>query len=137
MTWRKGTLVEVGLSLDTGWEAWVIPQYVKDANPGLVSVTDLPDYVDLFVQPPDSRGKARFVTCLPGLGLRAGERCEGGGLWADGLRPPAQSGFKRGSVRGPGGSLLKGRRLGGVHVAPDSTVGEVGPVHPRRASALG
>ena len=62
---EEGTLVEVGLSLDTGWEAWVIPQYLKDANPGLVSVTDLPDYADLFVTA-DSRGKARFVTCIPG-----------------------------------------------------------------------
>ena len=39
----EGTLVDVGQSLDTGWEAWVIPQYVKDANPGLVSVADLTD----------------------------------------------------------------------------------------------
>ncbi len=62
---EEGTLVEVGLSLDTGWEAWVIPQYLKDANPGLVSVTDLPEYMDLFVAS-DSQGKARFVTCLPG-----------------------------------------------------------------------
>ena len=61
----EGTLVEVGLSLDTGWEAWVIPQYLKDANPGLVSVSDLPDYMDLFVTA-DSQGKARFVTCVPG-----------------------------------------------------------------------
>lgn len=33
---EEGTLVALGTSLDTGWEAWVIPQYVKDANPGLV-----------------------------------------------------------------------------------------------------
>ena len=62
---EEGTLVEVGQSLDTGWEAWVIPQYVKDANPGLVSVTDIPEYAHLFVTA-DSRGKARFVTCIPG-----------------------------------------------------------------------
>ena len=62
---EEGTLVELGTSLDTGWEAWVIPQYLKDANPGLVSVTDIPEYADLFVTP-DSRGKARFVTCIPG-----------------------------------------------------------------------
>lgn len=55
----------VGKSLAGGWEAWVIPQYVKDANPGLVSVTDLPDYADVFVTA-DSGGKARFVTCIPG-----------------------------------------------------------------------
>jgi len=61
----EGTLVALGTSLDTGWEAWVIPQYVKDANPGLVSVTDIPEYAHLFVTA-DSRGKARFVTCVPG-----------------------------------------------------------------------
>lgn len=62
---EEGTLVDLGQSLDTGWEAWVIPQYVKDANPGLVAVTDIPDYAHLFVTS-DSQGKARFVTCVPG-----------------------------------------------------------------------
>ena len=62
---EEGTLVALGTSLDTGWEAWVIPQYLKDANPGLVSVTDIPEYAELFVTA-DSRGKARFVTCIPG-----------------------------------------------------------------------
>ena len=55
----------LGDSLDENWEGWVIPQYVKDANPGLVSVSDLPDYIDLFVTA-DSRGRARFVDCVPG-----------------------------------------------------------------------
>lgn len=60
------SIVEVvGESLAGGWEAWVIPQYIKDANPGLVSVSDLPDYADVFVTS-DSGGKARFVTCIPG-----------------------------------------------------------------------
>lgn len=62
---EEGTLVDLGRSLDTGWEAWVIPQYVKDANPGLVAVADLAEYAHLFVTP-DSGGKARFVTCIPG-----------------------------------------------------------------------
>ena len=62
---EEGTLVEVGLSLESGWEAWVIPQYLKDANPGLVSVTDIPEYAHLFVTG-DSQGKARLVTCMPG-----------------------------------------------------------------------
>lgn len=61
----EGTLVALGTSLDTGWEAWVIPQYLKDENPGLVSVTDIPEYAELFVTA-DSRGKARLVTCIPG-----------------------------------------------------------------------
>ena len=55
----------LGDSLDTNWEGWVVPQYVKDANPGLVSVSDLPDYMELFVTA-DSRGKARFIDCVPG-----------------------------------------------------------------------
>ncbi len=62
---EEGTLLNLGNSLDQAWEAWVIPQYVKDANPGLVSVSDLPEYADLFVTA-ESRGKARFVDCIPG-----------------------------------------------------------------------
>ena len=59
------TIALLGDSLDENWEGWVIPQYVKDANPGLVSVSDLPEYMELFVTA-DSRGKARFIDCVPG-----------------------------------------------------------------------
>lgn len=55
----------LGDSLDENWEGWVIPQYVKDQNPGLVSVTDIPDYAELFVAA-GSRGKARFISCVAG-----------------------------------------------------------------------
>ena len=55
----------LGDSLDENWEGWVIPQYVKDENPDLVSVTDIPDYIELFVTA-DSRGKARFISCIAG-----------------------------------------------------------------------
>ena len=61
----EGVIELLGDSLDENWEGWVIPQYVKDANPGLVSVSDLPEYMDLFVTA-DSRGKARFIDCVPG-----------------------------------------------------------------------
>ena len=61
----RGTVVDVGKSLEDNWQAFVIPQYVKDENPGLVSVTDLPDHMELFVTA-DSKGKARLVTCIPG-----------------------------------------------------------------------
>ncbi len=61
----EGVIELLGNSLDENWEGWVIPQYVKDANPGLVSVSDLPDYMELFVTA-DSRGKARFIDCVPG-----------------------------------------------------------------------
>ncbi len=60
-----GVIEILGKSLDNNWEGWVVPQYVKDANPGLVSVFDLPEYADLFVTA-DSRGKARFVQCIAG-----------------------------------------------------------------------
>ena len=62
---EPGVIELLGDSLDENWEAWVIPQYVKDENPGLVSVSDLPDYQELFVTA-DSRGKARFVSCIAG-----------------------------------------------------------------------
>lgn len=62
---EPGVIELLGNSLDENWEGWVIPQYVKDANPGLVSVTDLPDYFELFATA-DSRGKARFIDCVPG-----------------------------------------------------------------------
>ncbi len=61
----EGVIELLGDSLDENWEGWVIPQYVKDANPDLVSVFDLPDYQELFVTA-DSRGKARFVGCIAG-----------------------------------------------------------------------
>ena len=62
---EPGVIELLGDSLDENWEGWVIPQYVKDENPGLVSVTDLPDYQDVFVTA-DSRGKARLVGCIAG-----------------------------------------------------------------------
>ncbi|MCY3568479.1 MAG: hypothetical protein OXH38_07605, partial [Chloroflexi bacterium] len=71
----------LGDSLDTNWEGWVIPQYVKDENPGLVSVSDLPDYMELFVTA-DSRGKARFIDCVPGW---ACEQANGNKVVAYGL----------------------------------------------------
>ena len=71
----------LGDSLDTNWEGWVVPQYVKDANPGLVSVSDLPDYMELFVTA-DSRGKARFIDCVPGW---ACEQANGNKVIAYGL----------------------------------------------------
>ena len=62
---EPGVIELLGDSLDENWEGWVIPQYVKDANPGLVSVTDLADHQDLFVTA-DSHGKARLVGCIAG-----------------------------------------------------------------------
>ncbi len=71
----------LGDSLDTNWEGWVVPQYVKDENPDLVSVSDIPDYMELFVTA-DSRGKARFIDCVPGW---ACEQVNGNKIVAYGL----------------------------------------------------
>ena len=61
-----GALVDLGKSLADHWQsAFIIPQYTKDANPGLVSVEDLkkPEYKQLFVTP-GSDGKARALGCV-------------------------------------------------------------------------
>ena len=63
---KDGAVLSVGKSLDDNWQStFVVPTYVIEANPGLVSVTDLPDYMDLFATP-DSDGKARLIGCIPG-----------------------------------------------------------------------
>ncbi len=62
-----GHVSDVGSSLEDNWQAFVIPQYTKDENPGLVGVEDIPDFKEVF-ETPDSNGKARFVTCIPGWG---------------------------------------------------------------------
>ena len=67
----QGTITSIGNSLEDNWQsAFIIPQYTADANPGLRSVDDLPEYMELFVTT-DSRGKARLITCIPGW------ECEG------------------------------------------------------------
>ena len=64
----SGAIVDLGKSLADNWQsAFIIPQYTKDANPGLVSVEDLkkPEYMELFVTP-ESAGKARALGCVRG-----------------------------------------------------------------------
>ncbi len=64
----RGDAEAVGKSLEDNWQAtFIVPQYVKDAHPGLVSVEDLKkeEYWSLFVTP-DSEGKARLLNCIPG-----------------------------------------------------------------------
>ncbi len=62
----QGEVIGVGKSLDDNWQsAFVVPTYVVDENPGLSSVQDLREFKDLFVTP-DSKGKARLVSCVIG-----------------------------------------------------------------------
>lgn len=62
-----GTVAEIGDSLaSVAWQsAFLIPPYTAEANPGLRSVEDIRDHMDLFVRP-DSEGKAGLITCIPG-----------------------------------------------------------------------
>tara|TARA_Y100000590_G_scaffold77869_1_gene86352 strand:+ start:1716 stop:2798 length:1083 start_codon:yes stop_codon:yes gene_type:complete len=67
---KDGTVVSVGSSLDDNWQSmFVIPRYTQEANPGLVSYTDIEAHKDLFVRP-DSDGKAALINCI------AGWKCE-------------------------------------------------------------
>lgn len=63
-----GSVVVAGLSISDGAvEGWWIPKYTADANPGLKSVDDLPDFAGLFADPEDPE-KGRFYSCPPGWG---------------------------------------------------------------------
>ena len=62
-----GYMIRVGDNLQDNWQGWVVPQYIKDENPGLVNVTDIEAHKDLFATA-GSGGRARFVTCIPGWG---------------------------------------------------------------------
>lgn len=64
----EGTIQVIGNSLEDNWQsAFIIPNYVAEANPGLKTPQDLtnPEYMELFVTP-DSKGKARLLNCIPG-----------------------------------------------------------------------
>lgn len=67
----EGSVEVVGKSLEDNWQsAFIIPQYVADANPNLRTVEDLKDHMEIFVTP-DSNGKARLLTCIPGWACEA------------------------------------------------------------------
>ena len=63
---QEGAVIPVGKSLDDNWQsAFVVPTYVVEQNPALKSVQDLRQFKYLFVTP-ESRGKARLVSCVVG-----------------------------------------------------------------------
>ena len=62
----SGEMTVIGNSLEDNWQSsYIIPQYTADANPGLKSVSDLPDYVDLF-KTTATGDKGRNIGCIPG-----------------------------------------------------------------------
>ena len=58
----KGEVIPVGKSLDDNWQsAYVVPTYVVEQNPGLVTVQDIRDHKDVF---PQEGGKILLPQCL-------------------------------------------------------------------------
>lgn len=62
---ERGIAVDLGKSIEDSWQGFGVPQYFKDANPGLVSVFDIPDYAPLLATA-DTQPKGRIVNCVPG-----------------------------------------------------------------------
>jgi glycine betaine/proline transport system substrate-binding protein len=54
-----------GQILETSRQGWYIPTYVAEANPGLKSVLDLPDYKQLFPDP-ENPSKGVWINCIIG-----------------------------------------------------------------------
>ena len=70
---KNGEVIPVGRSLEDNWQStFIIPGYLQDANPGLVSVQDLKkdEFKSLFEQP-DSGGKAVLLGCIATWSCRA------------------------------------------------------------------
>jgi len=69
-----GDVVQVGSNFPDATEGWFVPRYVVEGPdaiaPGLRSVADLPNYIELFTDP-EEPGKGRFYNCP------AGWVCEG------------------------------------------------------------
>ena len=68
--WNKaeqdGVVVTAGDVFSKGGvEGWYIPRYVAEANPGLKSAFDLPEYAHLFPDP-ENPEQGRFYSCPPG-----------------------------------------------------------------------
>lgn len=64
--YNEGELEILGNSLEDNWQSmFIIPQYTADANPGLTSVSDLPEYKDLFTTV-TTGDKGRILHCIPG-----------------------------------------------------------------------
>ena len=73
----KGTVVDLtggkgpvangatGQIIEATDQGWYVPSFVIEANPGLKSVSDLPNFIELFEDPEDP-GKGVWLSCTPG-----------------------------------------------------------------------
>jgi glycine betaine/proline transport system substrate-binding protein len=67
----SGDVIPVGKSLDDNWQsAFVVPSYVVEQNPGLVSVDDLMEHLDVINFPTEG-DKTILWTCLTGWACHA------------------------------------------------------------------
>ena len=55
-------IVDTGQVFESSAQGWYVPQYVIDDNPGLKSVSDLPDYWEVFKDPEDL-SKGIWLNC--------------------------------------------------------------------------
>ena len=70
---KAGEVIPVGRSLEDNWQStFIVPGFVQDANPGLMSVEDLKkdEFKELFAEP-DSGGKAVLIGCIAQWSCRA------------------------------------------------------------------
>ena len=67
LTGGKGPVANgaVGQIIEATDQGWYVPTFVIDQNPGLKSVSDLPNYIELFEDPEDP-GKGVWLSCTPG-----------------------------------------------------------------------
>jgi len=69
-----GTVIDLGDNFWDNWQGWLVPRYVVEGDPergiepmapGLSSVSDLPQYWEVFADPEDP-SKGVFYSCIPG-----------------------------------------------------------------------
>ena len=67
LTGTKGLVANgaVGQIIESTDQGWYVPTFVIEANPGLKSVSDLPNFIELFRDPEDS-SKGLWYSCTPG-----------------------------------------------------------------------
>jgi len=67
LTGGKGPVANgaIGQIIEATDQGWYVPSFVIEANPGLKSVADLPNFIELFQDPEDS-SKGLWLSCTPG-----------------------------------------------------------------------
>ena len=67
----KGTVESVGLAYPDAVQGWFVPRYIVEGDDapaaGLTSVSDLPEYTEVF-QDPENPDMGRFYNCIAGWG---------------------------------------------------------------------